>query len=323
MSLQSYAFYFFAVACAGYYYPKMLLMIFGTIVAFTIHLVMNQESVLYIPVIQGIKTVDQNPEGMKSPAQQGLEFEDLTLPVPDDDVEIHAWFIPAAGAKATAPTVLFCHENAGNIGLRMQEFMEIHKRLEVNIMAFDYRGYGASTGTPSEEGLIKDAETALTWLHQQGRADKIDKTKIFVTGRSLGGAVAIHVAAKLKGDALVAGVVIENSFTSISSMVDKMFPFLAVGDLKNQFLRLKWDSITKVRDISLPMLFIGGKQDEIVPAEHMLELYDAAVGASSKKFHEVEDGTHNDTWVKGGAAYWKMKRDFLHGNVADPSQCSK
>jgi fermentation-respiration switch protein FrsA (DUF1100 family) len=319
------AFYASAVLYMGYSYPKMFLIICGSIVAFTIHLVMNQESVLYIPVIQGIKTVDQNPEGMKSPTQAGMDFEDLMLDVPGDGVTIHAWFIPAKGAKGpgmsvgtkeTAPTVLFCHENAGNIGLRMQEFTEIHNRLGVNIMAFDYRGYGASTGTPSEEGLVKDAETALAWLHQQADEGNIDKKRIFLTGRSLGGAVVVQVAAKLGKDAAVAGVVVENSFTSISKMVDKMFPFLALGDLKKKFLRLSWDSITKIRDISQPMLFIGGKQDEIVPAEHMLELYDAAIGASSKKFHQVEDGTHNDTWLRGGEPYWDVKRQFLQSNTA-------
>lgn len=184
-----------------------------------VHLVINQESVLYIPVIQGIKTPSQNPAGLKDPSQQGLEYEEVWLPVAGEDgLEIHGWFLPAIGNPNTVPTLLFCHENAGNIGLRLQEFKMVRQMCAVNQFVFDYRGYGASKGPqkPSEEGLVQDALTALKYLQLLAKQGKLDGSKIFLCGRSLGGAVVCRLASQLcaEGNPGICGVIMENTFTS-------------------------------------------------------------------------------------------------------------
>ena len=105
----------------------------GTIVTF-------QESILYIPVINNWRTPADNPSGYHHPGQRSLEYEDVRIETPDGE-KIHGWFIPAPRGQdaSLAPTVLFCHENAGNIGLRVDEFDHMHKKLKVNQLVFDYR----------------------------------------------------------------------------------------------------------------------------------------------------------------------------------------
>merc|ERR1712216_480774 len=129
----------------------------------------------------------------------------------------------------SAPTILFCHANAGNIGLRVPNFAKIVERLEANILALDYRGYGYSAGAPSEEGLIEDVLSAWEWFDRPAKAGRIDGHRVFVFGRSLGGAVAIALSSSLRqqGNALPCGLILENTFASIPILVDSLFPMLA------------------------------------------------------------------------------------------------
>lgn len=112
---------------------SVILVGIGTIVTF-------QESILYIPVINNWRTPADNPSGYHHPGQRSLEYEDVRIETPDGE-KIHGWFIPAPRGQdaSLAPTVLFCHENAGNIGLRVDEFDHMHKKLKVNQLVFDYR----------------------------------------------------------------------------------------------------------------------------------------------------------------------------------------
>jgi len=314
--------------------------------AFVYNLVANQESMLYIPVIQGIHSPDQNPQGLRNPKEQGLEYSEHYLTVPGEEgLEIHGWFLPTPDKATvkTAPTLLFCHENAGNIGLRLEEFRRVGCSLKVNQFVFDYRGYGASKGTqqPNEPGLIADATAALHFLEDKGRREEIDASKIILVGRSLGGAVAVQLAAGLstkKIDGSVAGVIIENSFTSVEAMVDHMFPFLTPvpASIKAKLLRLRWRSIDvvdrcnfnpistlfrphsnsiltpfNVDRITIPICFLSSDEDEIVPNLHMHELKDAATRAAFRELHTFPKATHNDIWMAGGGAYWQAKGAFI------------
>mmetsp|Transcript_98256 Transcript_98256/g.204931 ORF Transcript_98256/g.204931 Transcript_98256/m.204931 type:complete len:388 (-) Transcript_98256:118-1281(-) len=285
------------------------------ILLFVGSIVMRQESMLYVPcVMPGMQIPSDNPEGYRSPADHGLKFEDVDLQT-SDGLMIHGWFMPAAEA-ATAPTVFFCHANAGNIGLRIPNYKELQHQLQVNIFAFDYRGYGKSEGSPHEEGLIEDALTAWRWLSQKADEGKLDKDKIFVFGRSLGGAVAIALAHEVatKGDSSLPqpkGLILENTFASISSLVDSLFPFLAFQSLKERFLRIKWESVERIADLEVPLLFLTGAQDEIVPPTHSRALHHIALKSSHKEQVIFPDGMHNDTWEKGGARYWQAWYSFM------------
>ena len=166
---------------------------------------------------------------------------------------------------------------------------------KVNVLMIDYRGYGRSTGLPSENGLYLDGEAAVHYLHS--RTD-IDLTKIVLFGHSLGGAVAIHIASKsqwVKGR--IAAVILENTFTNIPAVAGEMFksvlPFLEY--LPHVCFKNRFESISKIHDIQVPLLFIYGDADNIVPPVMSRALYEAA-GNPRSAIVEIPNGTHNDTW---------------------------
>jgi len=288
--------------------------ILGGLAFFVVNLIMRQESMLYVPVVMpGMQTPANNPEGYRSPADKKLEYEDVRLETADG-IRLHAWFITCGPESPTAPTILFCHANAGNIGLRVPNYEGIIKRLQANILALDYRGYGYSEGSPSEDGLIEDACCAWKWLKAAAGDGRIDGKRIFVFGRSLGGAVAIALAQTLQRQSdpvQPLGLILENTFSSIGNLVDTMFPFLAFQALKDRFLRIKWESLRRITEVKVPLLFLSGLKDELVPASHMEQLSKAANQSLHRKTTVFEEGMHNDTWQKGGELYWETQSEFM------------
>lgn len=155
------------------------------------------------------------------------------------------------------------------MGLRLPNFKRIYETTGVNIFSVDYRGYGLSTGSPSEQGLLLDAEAALDALLAQ---PDVHTGRIAVFGRSLGGAVATHLAYK-RPEAIKA-VVLENTFLNISKMVDKLFPILV--PLKPWILTLNFNTSDKIQYVRAPILLFSGGMDQLVPPSHMEELYELA-----------------------------------------------
>jgi len=291
------------------------LMILGMVLLFAVNLITRQESMLYVPCVRaGMQRPSDNPPGMQSPADSGLKFEDVNLKT-SDGVRIHGWFMPYQDKASTSPTVLFCHANAGNIGLRVPNYAQMMEKLEANIFALDYRGYGNSEGEPSEEGLIEDGLCAWQWLQSAAEDGRLDGKRIFVFGRSLGGAVSIALARSLatQSDASVqpCGLILENTFMSISALVDTLFPIIAFDFLKDRFLRLRWESSERIKDVEVPLLFLTGMQDELVPPSHSAGLLARAEKSPLKRQARFPEGTHNDTWEKGGAKYWQEMVDFV------------
>ncbi len=269
-------------------------------------IVVNQDSLLYIPVVMGYKKVLDNPEGFRSPGEHGIRFSEFLLPTRDGE-RIHGWYIPHPNPVAT---VLFCHENAGNIGLRISNFIQIIRKLKVNLICFDYRGYGDSTGRPSEAGLIVDTETVFNYIKNE-----LKISNIFIYGRSLGGAVALQFAAIHAGDPVIKGVVIENTFLSISEMVGQIFPFLNFNFIKNKFIKSKWKNFEWIRAVSAPILLLSGGLDEIVPPTQMKALFRICQSDGlNSEFHLFPTGTHNDTWIQGGEEYWRVQLKFMEKN---------
>jgi pimeloyl-ACP methyl ester carboxylesterase len=280
---------------------------------FAVNLIWSQESMLYVPcVMPGMQRPSDNPAGYRSPAEKSLAFEDVNLTTADG-FHIHGWFIPSPSSSSTAPTLLFCHENAGNVGLRIPNFERMREKLQVNILAIDYRGYGCSEGFPSEEGLIEDALCSWKWLQAKAEKKEIDGDKLFVFGRSLGGAVAIALASTLqqRDERGPCGMILENTFLSIGDMVDTLFPIIAFKCLKDRFLRLRWHSFERVRDVEVPLLFLCGEKDEVVPPVHMVKLEKSAVRSRSHRLVLFAEGQHNDTWEKCGERYWEAQASFM------------
>lgn len=246
-----------------------------------------QSGMLYLPDTPG-RALEATP------ADRGLEFEPLSIPTGDGET-LDGWFIPAGEARGT---LLFFHGNAGNISHRLDSVGLFH-RLGLNVLIFDYRGYGRSSGKPSEAGLYRDAEAAWRYLTGE-RATPADEIVLF--GRSLGGAVAVWLAGRVRP----AGLIVESSFTSVPDMGAEIYPWLPVRLLA----RNRFDSRARIGGVRVPVLIIHSRQDEIIPFRHGRRLFEAA--AEPKQFLEIAGG-HNDGFYVSGEKYREGISEFLDG----------
>ena len=171
-------------------------------------------------------------------------------------------------------------------------------------MVVGYRGYGHSEGKPSEDGLKQDAQSILDWTLSR---EDIDSKKIIVFGRSLGGAVAIDLCSKRQKD--IWGLIIENTFTNAFDFSESFI--MGAYWLKKILLMIDWPSINSIQSITTPILFISGRKDKIVKYELMDRLHQAAGNSKFKRMFKVEDGEHNDTWIKAGDDYWDEISTFV------------
>lgn len=226
------------------------------------------------------------------PSDWGMPFEDVYFST-GDGLTLNGWFVP--GEKEM--TWLMFPGNAGNISYRLDNLRLLHHRLSLNIFIFDYRGYGRSQGRPSEEGTYLDAEAALTYL--RSRRD-IDPEAIIFFGRSLGSAVAVNLATKHK----CLGLILESPPTSLVGMMKRLFPSLPPEELP-----IKYDSLSKIKRISVPLLILHGDCDEVVPFFMGRKLYEAA--NEPKQFYTIENAGHNDTYMVGGEEYFQAIASFI------------
>ena len=137
----------------------------------------------------------------------------------------------------------------------------MYTNLGCNILAVAYRGFSASEGKPSQEGILLDSEAVLEYAKTE---ERINNERVFLVGRSLGGAVATHTAAVLaeKKNEWIKGLILENTFTSVSKMADSLFPFLKlIPNIKKRMLRLDWDSTRQIGKIKSPILIVAGSKD--------------------------------------------------------------
>jgi fermentation-respiration switch protein FrsA (DUF1100 family) len=173
----------------------------------------------------------------------------------------------------------------------------------VNVFLFDYRGYGASTGTRndlSESATYDDAEGARAWLAARPEAAG---TRLVLFGRSLGAAIALELACRRAPDALV----LESAFTSLPDLAQALYPCLPVRLL----LRTRYDSRAKIPTLACPLLVLHGQEDEIVPFAQGRRLFDAA--PEPKTFCPIPLAGHNDVVARGGERYVDAWRTFLEG----------
>lgn len=233
----------------------------------------------------------------------GARCEDVWLAA-EDGVRLHGWFCaPHAAGRggalepvATDRAVLFFHGNAGNISHR-RDIVESLAALPANVFVIDYRGYGRSEGSPSEQGLYRDARAA--WEHLT-RARGFAAGRVVVFGESLGGAVAVDLAAQVQPCALV----LQSTFTSIADMAAEVMPFVP-----RFLIRTKMNSLEKMARVRSPVLVVHSPADEIVPYKLGRRLYEAA--PEPKRFHEIENAPHNLAHDIGGAAYYEAVRQFV------------
>ncbi|KAL8713574.1 MAG: hypothetical protein Q9220_002436 [cf. Caloplaca sp. 1 TL-2023] len=229
-------------------------------------------------------------EGVPRPNQFGItDYEDLRIPTPDGEM-LSAFFIrPSNKRQAKKLTILMFHGNAGNIGHRVPIAKVLQEHIGCNVFMLEYRGYGLSTGTPDEKGINVDAQTALDYVRSQGETRD---DKIIVYGESIGGACAIRLVADNQETGAIAGLILVNTFTSIKKLIPTIFPAARfIAGLCHQY----WNSEQDLPRISeIPMIFLSGLKDEIVPPSHMKELY-SICKTKRKIWRDFPNGTHNET----------------------------
>ncbi|XP_054012700.1 protein ABHD13 isoform X1 [Hylaeus anthracinus] len=224
-----------------------------------------------------------------------------------DGTLLHMFFIPQPEDRARkVPTLLYLHGNAGNIGHRLPNVAEFYHNVQCNILMLEYRGYGLSQGSPSEEGLYMDACAGIDYL--RNRTD-INTNEIIVYGRSLGGAVAINLATKPENYNKIWCLILENTFTSIPDMAAFLFGVKFLQYLPLFLYKNKYLSILKVQSVTVPTLFISGLADTLVPPRMMQDLYKNCK-SSCKKILPITGGTHNETWRQPG--YYQNICTFLN-----------
>jgi fermentation-respiration switch protein FrsA (DUF1100 family) len=233
-------------------------------------------------------------EIVQTPRQAGLQFQDHFF-TSVDGVRLHGWFIPHHDARAT---LVWFHGNAGNISHRVENIKLLHDKVKINIFIFDYRGYGRSAGSISEEGVYRDGAAALDFVRQELA---VEAKSLIIFGRSLGAAVAAEMALRFA----CRGLILETPFTSIRDMAKTVFPVLPIGP----FLRTRFDVLEKITHVKVPLLVLHGDRDDLVPYEQGQKVFAAARGP--KEFYTINGAKHNDTYLVGGDAYFERLRSFV------------
>lgn len=208
----------------------------------------------------------------------GRPFEEVELD-PGDGVRLHGWFFPADAASPRRHlALLHCHGNGGNMSHRV-DIADALLETGVNVLLFDYRGYGQSTGRPSEAGTYRDARAAHAWLVKRGFA----ATNIIAFGESLGGGVVSELALREP----LGGLILQSTFTSIPDIGAELFPWLPVRWLA----RIRYDTRARLPQIHVPVLVMHGPGDTLIPFAHGERNFAAA--NPPKQFAGLA-GDHND-----------------------------
>ncbi|MBL7131383.1 MAG: alpha/beta hydrolase [Candidatus Omnitrophica bacterium] len=221
-----------------------------------------------------------------------LEYEDIFLTT-KDGLKIYAWFISANSNMRY--TLLFSHGNGGNISHRISKIVMLNK-LGLNIFIYDYRGYGKSEGRPSEAGIYLDAQAAYNYLTKE---KGISPDNIIAYGESLGSTVSIDLASKVKLKALI----LEGAFSRGKDMAGEIYPFLP-----SCFIHTKFDSLSKIKNMTIPKLFIHSSNDEIVPIQLSRKLFDAA---PDPKTFTTLGGGHNTSFIDSQNKYIEGISSFI------------
>jgi len=224
-----------------------------------------QRNILYHPSVDNyIK--DQN-------ATEPTEIKKIKITT-KDNIDLTGWFYDKDIGRFK--TILFFHGNAGSLKNRTYKLNHF-KDLNLNFLIIAWRGFNGNSGKPNEIGLYEDAESAIRWLKTKGIKEK----NIILYGESLGTAVAVEIAQNKN----YAGVILESPFTSMINMGKKYYPFFPVSLL----LQDKFESYKKINNISVPVLIMHGKVDNIVPFYMGKKMYELANEPKYFYFSEYDD----------------------------------
>jgi fermentation-respiration switch protein FrsA (DUF1100 family) len=230
-------------------------------------------------------------------AALALHQRSVTFRAPDS-VSLTGWIVPAAHGGPDAPWVLISHGNFGNIGYGGRpQFYAWFRDLGVNLFAYDYRGFGASDGAPSEAGLYTDAGAAYRYVTDSLH---VPPSRIILFGHSLGTGVTIELARHVTA----AGMIVEDAYTSVADRGQEAFPLLPIKLIAAS----RFASIEKVGGLRLPKLFLHARKDETIPIAHGRRVFAAA--AEPKTFVELDAG-HADAYTADRQRYYGAIDTFI------------
>lgn len=273
---------------------NLFIFIAAAYLALVLLIYLSQSRLVYFPDKQLSNT----------PGMFGLDYSSLSIAT-DDGETLHGWWVPVPDAKGT---VLFFHGNAGNISHRIN-YLTMFKRLGYNTLLFDYRGYGQSSGTPSESGTYLDAQAV--WRHLI-ETQMIAPEQIALFGESLGGPIAAWLAAREKPGLLA----LASTFTSVPDLATQIYPFLPVRWIS----RFEYNTLESLQSVTCPVFIAHSPQDEIIPFQHGQRLFQAA---SEPKYFLTLEGGHNNGFVFMQPEWQKALGTFMDQHLNSPLKFSR
>lgn len=235
----------------------------------------------------------------ETPRDRGIPYEDHRVTTADGET-LHGWVLPH---PSPAAQVLYFHGNGGNLSIWLA-ILEGLRRRGIAVVAFDYRGYGQSTGSPSERGLYRDTDAILDrfWgrVHRPG-------SPVIYWGRSLGGTLAAYAATKRAPD----GLVLEGSFPSVRALVRTNLVMAVLG----WFSSYRFPTADLMAGVNRPVLVIHGDADSVIPFRLGEQLFSTLRGP--KHFHRIAGGDHNDASPAEPDDYWNAVKRFIADVTAE------
>ncbi len=243
---------------------RLLLIVLGLIILIFLVPIIFQRNLIYFPV-------------KKKPNRSDFTAEDMEIIKlhPNKNLATESWYKPA---QHNNPTILYFHGNGGHIGHRVH-FIRFFLDKGYGVFLLEYRGYGGNSGKPSEQGLYEDARSAVKFLQLQN----IEPTKLAFYGESLGTAVALKMATEFSA----CSVVLQAPFTNLKEVARLHYPFLPILPLLDTY-----NSLKIIQDVKIPLIFVHGEKDFIVPIHLSKKLYENA--NEPKTFHVIHDKGHNN-----------------------------
>lgn len=280
------------------------------LLAIVILIYVYQERLIYMPTFPPGSRTD-----VWTPDRFGMRYETVTVSAADGCVTTN-YYIPwrhhhqdTGGGRRKA--VVFCHANAGNLGHRLPIIRKIRDSIDVAVFMPSYRGYGKSEGKPDEAGIRMDVQAGLDWF-----IDRLDQLKVeydlYAFGQSIGGAVAIDLVARNQNR--FAGLIVENTFTSLPDLIPHVLPVLAP---MKYLCRQRWPSLERLRSFEggkVRVLILSGEADLLIPPRHSQLLFEAVDGGDRVKEVKIvkfAKGGHNDTVLQAG--YFEAVVRFING----------
>ena len=212
----------------------------------------------------------------------------------NNEIKLKSWIINKD--LKNFKTLVFFHGNAGDLSNRIYKLNELDK-LNINILLISWRGFSGNEGYPTEKNLYEDAEAAIKWLNKK----KVSNSQIILYGESLGSGVAVELGKENNFN----GIILESPFTSIENSAKIYYPYLPVKLL----LKDRYDSISKIKMINIPILIMHGKKDDVIPFSMGKELFERA---NSPKYSYFT--TEDDHMMEFNPSLLKKIKDFIEKN---------